>query len=394
MKNVIKKLTYLLCASVLCIGAVTGCGEEEPPVQIEVVSSDAINLPESDTSVSEDVPEEPVVEAEELPEGMTRSSLTNEIVPFSVAAARPIAVMVPMDQCAQPDYGNSRAGVMYEALVEGSITRTMCVIEDWEDMEKIGNIRSTRPYFIYWSWEWDAILLHDGGPAIYINDLIARDLTNNISGLGFRESSRPAPHNEYYTAAIVDSNCESKGYQKDHRDTFEYNHFNFVPFGGQADLAASYDDALEVYTVDLANCYPVTKSRFEYNPEDGLYYRFIYGEPHMDNYDESNPVQLSFSNIILQRCIGGSLDDHDYRALEVHKTTEDGWYITNGHAIHVTWEKTSDTAPTRYYDDNGNQIQMSTGKTMICILQDGGSGNLDFIFKDSNGNNVSASFNR
>lgn len=41
--------------------------------------------------------------------------------------------------------------------------------------------------------------------------------------------------------------------------------------------------------------------------------------------------------------------------------------------IHVNWEKTSDYGATRYYDDNGDEIVLNAGKTMICIVEDGDS---------------------
>ena len=51
--------------------------------------------------------------------------------------------------------------------------------------------------------------------------------------------------------------------------------------------------------------------------------------------------------------------------------THDGYYFTKGKAIHIRWEKTSDYEPTRYYDDNGNEIQLNTGKTYIAVAQAG-----------------------
>ena len=36
-------------------------------------------------------------------------------------------------------------------------------------------------------------------------------------------------------------------------------------------------------------------------------------------------------------------------------------------------KKTADYSPTRYYDDDGNEIKLNTGKTMICIVEDGDS---------------------
>ena len=49
----------------------------------------------------------------------------------------------------------------------------------------------------------------------------------------------------------------------------------------------------------------------------------------------------------------------------------DAWFITRGKIIKCTWEKDSEFGATRYYDDYGNEITMNTGKTMVCIVEDG-----------------------
>lgn len=386
----LKKLGLFLLTTVMTTSLIYGCGNNTTDTNIsdnsaaEVIDFSDIGLAEPSTSTpapTTDAVEE--IPDDDLPPGYFRSSLTNLPVTEDVYMHRPIAIMIPSDRVAQPQYNNSKAGVMYECLVEGSITRTMCVIEDWQGLDKIGNVRSARDYFIYWSLEWDSILLHDGGP-FYINELINQSTTNNISGRGFRDSSRSAPHNEYYSADIVNQYASSYNYTLWHRtDIYQPDHFKFAPNGGQTDLTASYSNTYEVYTLDLSNCYPVTKSKFVYDPATNLYYRYIYGEPHMD---AANDEQLSFSNIIIQNTYGYSRDAKDYRIYQCHDNTRDGWYITNGHAIHITWTKTTDYEPTRYYDDNGNQIVMSTGKTMICVLQDGGGANLDAMFIDQAGN--------
>ena len=45
-----------------------------------------------------------------------------------------------------------------------------------------------------------------------------------------------------------------------------------------------------------------------------------------------------------------------------------GYYVTNGKAIPVTWEKKSMTEPTRYYDANGAEISLNTGKTYVALV--------------------------
>ena len=70
-------------------------------------------------------------------------------------------------------------------------------------------------------------------------------------------------------------------------------------------------------------------------------------------------------------------DQKGYLAFQCHDTTRDGWFFTNGKGIHVTWKKASDYGATRYYDDDGNEILLNTGKTMVCILADGDSFTVD-----------------
>ena len=70
---------------------------------------------------------------------------------------RPIAVMMSNIKSGCPQYGIEKAAVIYEAPVETRITRLMGIFEDWEDIEKIGYIRSSRDYFVYSALEHDAI---------------------------------------------------------------------------------------------------------------------------------------------------------------------------------------------------------------------------------------------
>ena len=84
------------------------------------------------------------------------------------------------------------------------------------------------------------------------------------------------------------------------------------------------------------------------------------------------------SNVLVQFTYHEVRDAKGYLAFQCIDSTRDGWYFTNGRGIHVTWEKSSDYGTTHYYDDNGNEIQLNTGKTMVCIVEDGDT----FAFED------------
>ena len=121
--------------------------------------------------------------------------------------------------------------------------------------------------------------------------------------------------------------------------------------------------------IDMAGCFPVTKSTLTYDEEKGVYLKTLYGSAQKDALTGE---QLSFANIVIQRTYHETRDDNGYLAYQMHDTTRDGYFITKGKMIHITWEKTSDYSPTKYFDDNGQEITFNTGKTMIFVIQEKG----------------------
>ena len=366
-----KKLSVLLLIALSSALLITGCGKEKEPEVIE----EAVVIETPEEIIEEEVVEE--TEEEDLPpeEGMVRSRLTNEWVSEEVGNLRPLAVMVPNDKSALPQYNLSNADLLYECLVEGEITRLMGVYGDWTELERVGNIRSCRDYFIYWAFEWDAIYVHAGGP-FYIDEVVGRKDTHNLnaltapSGVFYRTTDRSAPQNLYLDGSDIYNEASRLGYPLSIREDYsEPVHFQFATSNAPNTLE-QYSESSVVKKIDMANAYPVTKTWFEYNEEDGLYYRFQKPSngPHMD---AATNTQLAFKNVLIQFTYHEVRDAKGYLAFQCIDSTRDGWYFTNGRGIHVTWEKSSDYGTTRYYDDNGNEIQLNTGKTMVCIVQDG-----------------------
>lgn len=310
---------------------------------------------------------------------MVRSRLTNEWIDKEIAGQRPIAVMIPNESNAIPQYNLSEASVLYEANVEGKITRLMAIFENWQDLKRIGNIRSTRTYYAYWAFEWDAFLVHYGGP-YYINDLMEQEETENIDGLSgagsafYRTKDRPEPHNVYTDGSLLSEQIASDGYSLSYRDMTDEEHFHFTDKANPNALTQYKEAAQNATYIDMSGSYPLTRCYFEYNEEDGLYYRYqhlsgVSDEPHTD----ASGTQLSFKNILVQFVKQEVLDDRGYLVLQCHDDTRDGWFFTNGKGIHVNWKKGSDYEATRYYDDNGEEIVLNTGKTMICIVNENDS---------------------
>ena len=311
-------------------------------------------------------------------ESNTLSVYTNEPVSSSLANQRPIAIMMPTDSAAQPSYGIGRAAVLYEIMEEGGISRQMALIPDWQGMSRIGNVRSCRLYYINIAREWDPILIHFGGVAYMKGSIDAPDI-NNISGtyeygtggkapgagFFFRTDNRPAPHNAYISSSGILKACAQQGYQTSLRDGYyNSNHFTFA--AGVNDLSQYGSQARSAEGIDLAKIFTYTKTDLNYSASESVYYKDLHRKAQVDAITGK---QLTFENVIIQNANWRQLDKKGYLDFDVMDTTEDGWYCTKGKAIHITWKKETNYGPTRYYDDNGNEIQMNTGKTYIAVAE-------------------------
>lgn len=377
MRRIKTWLILITFAAFLC-----ACSPDNTPgpiIQETNPPSDSTQVPPPITSSN--VPFNIVVEDDSKPprEGMVRSRLTNEWIDAAAASTRPIAVMTPNELSAIPHYNLSEASVLYEANVEGRMTRLLAIYEGWENLSKIGNVRSLRTYYAYWAFEWDAFIVHYGGP-FFINDLLEEPTTQTIDGnlssdsaAFFRSADRLAPHNGYATGSGLASVIRQKDFSFAYRGLTADQHFTFTT-KALPNALTQYPSASNATYIDMSGCYPLTRCYFEFNEDDGLYYRFqhLSGSTDGPHVDAATGRQLSFKNILVQNTKYEELGE-GYLAFQCHDTTRDGWYFTNGRGIHVNWEKTGDYDATKYYDDYGNEIVLNAGKTMICIVKEGES---------------------
>lgn len=368
-----KKIQAALLIAAASAMVFTGCGSQDEPVTgTDVIVETAVT--ETETATEETV-EEVVDDSVPPAEGMVRSKLTNEWIDEALYDQRPIAVMMPNESSAVPHYGLSEASVLYECNVEGSMTRMMAIFDDYESLEKIGNIRSLRDYYAYWAFEWDAVICHFGGP-YYIDDVIAKSTTDNLNGNVlsdpfFRSSDRSAPHNAYANGTLIKGIMEAKKIETTDRGLADETHYNFTTPSAPNTLT-QYSSAEDAAYINMTGCYPVTRCYFEYNKEDGLYYRSqnLSGASDGPHIDGANGEQLTFKNILIQSCDYAVRDQKGYLWFST-VDSGDAWFATEGKIIKCTWKKDSEFAATRYYDESGNEITLNTGKTMVMIIENG-----------------------
>ncbi|MCR5735644.1 MAG: DUF3048 domain-containing protein [Lachnospiraceae bacterium] len=335
-------------------------------------TAQATQAVKDDTSVNDPV-DTPAEETEVIPEGMMRSYLSGNLVDEKIGNRRPLAIMLNNLEAAQPMSGISYADVVYEFVVEGGITRLMGLFENYDDLDKIGSIRSCREYFVYTALEFDAIYMHFG-QAAYAVDLLGRDYVDNLNGLGeagdtcfYRTTDRQAPHNVYTSKAGIDAGIKKLGYRENHYDGFKRKFL----FCGLDEEVTNEGGNVATY---MAPNYKINKPWFEYNEETGKYDRYQYGGPQIDDLTGET---LSYDNVIFQYNKWVQLDEKDYLAFDCHAGGLIQ-YFTKGHYVVGQWQKditdvkdgNVDLAPVKYYDMEGNEIEINNGKTFICVIQD------------------------
>ncbi len=298
-------------------------------------------------------------------DSLYRSELTNEWITASIQTQRPVAIIVDNEKIALPHYGLSTSDVVYEitnSLKNDGVTRFMVLKKDWTKITQFGSIRSVRPTNLQLAPEWNAVVCHDGGP-FYIKPYLANPYVDNFSG-GFTRinNGKAREFTEYVTGNDLIQRFNSNKCSTQYNAYYPGPHYLFAPDDAPNTLATA-PGAVGCSRINLP--YKHNKPNLTYNAQTGLYYYAEYGKAHVD--PGNNNAQLSFKNLLIQNTTYTPLDANGYLVFNTIGAGT-GYYITNGKAIPITWSKASDTDPTRYYDANGSQILLNTGRTYVAIV--------------------------
>lgn len=362
-----KLLPFLLSATLAC-GLMIGCGsssEEETRVTAVDLTEE---LNEETGEQTEETQETEEIVEEENHEGMYRSELTNEWIDESLQNQRPVAIMVDNELTALDHYGLTQADIVYEMMnstANGEITRFMCIVKDYASITQFGSIRSTRPTNLMIVPEYNAILVHDGGP-FYIDAYLTNAWVDHLSG-GFSHiaNGKAYEFTEYVTTGEIESRLSSANIDVDYNEWYQGAHFQFANETDPVVLSEE-SGSIDCTLVDLP--FPHNSSQLDYDEESGTYLYSEYGDPHIDLANDNQ--QLAFTNVILQCASVTQYDENGYMQFNILLESGEGYYITGGSAIPITWSKGMDYQQTKYYDLSGNEITLNTGKTYIALVSE------------------------
>lgn len=352
----INKTTRKACwclMMVLTVMLLGGCGGSKEPEELDY---------EAQQPVTEQQTAEAEQESVDTHEGQAQSKLTGLWIDEEKADLRPYAIMINNIKFVNPQSGISEASVMYEALAEGGITRLMGIFEDFST-DRIGSIRSARHYYASVAAEYDAIFVHYGETK-YATSKIAELGIDNLSGLEgvveplvfYRDNSIKAPHNAFASYEGILAGTEKKGYRTEREADWE-NHYTFY----EEDTELTEGQAVTKVELGFSS---YTTPYFEYNEAEKTYGRFQFDGAHVD---ANTGEQLKFKNIIIQLVKEWDIDKNGYQTMDIENSSGEGYYITNGKMVPITWQKNESTGKMHYYGADGEILKVNAGKTFVAL---------------------------
>ncbi|MEP7166633.1 MAG: DUF3048 domain-containing protein [Candidatus Woesebacteria bacterium] len=307
---------------------------------------------------------------------------------------RPLFVMIENHPDARPQSGLGSADIVYEAVVEGGITRFMagfyCAAQAKDVI--VAPVRSARQMFIDYASEYDfPLYAHVGGANNYGNDGTDSrvralehlsdykwSVNNDIDGMGVsfpvfarnynRVPSRPDPATEHTMESSTErlwtfaaskrslTNVDSKGVDWSK---------GFVKWAFADDAAESARGSVKTVSYEFWSGLSAFAVKWDYDSTTNAYFRNMAGEKHIDMNDQK---QLVAKNVVI-------LFEKEESSVDVHKHvyyttigTGKALVFQNGQQIEATWSKKDRLGRLSLVDKKGQAIKFVRGKIWISVL--------------------------
>lgn len=272
---------------------------------------------------------------EDLEEAMTRIPQSEDNPVYGIA--------LDNHPNARPQHGLSQASTVYEFEVEGRTTRYLALFAKLPG--KVGPIRSAREHSIMLAWENNVNFITASASRDNLKKLKEWGVsyTNGLSHSAFyRDNARWAPHNLYVNLSTLGEGTRNPG--------------NVLRPGN----ISRQGRAANTLAIEYSSNYRVS---YRYVPSEEAYQRMINGSLHRD----ATGAPIWARNIIVQ------YTDHPRDLWG--RTTPDVLgqgaidYYVSGQHFKGTWKKDSPSGPTRFYYEDGQEIERIYGQTWIQITR-------------------------
>ena len=407
-----KKIISLILALALLLGVTAAVAE---PTAIDGTSSRGIKInsaglnPSADEMIAQNISPTTGRRLDEIsvPDGFFGTVVSGQYQPIMVQisnAGNGIGVSTKGELYAVAPINGSYADVVYEACQKkgGGESRMTMIFSDTVP-DYVGFVRSTRLTHPRIRQEWDCAFCTSGYSTADVPDEWARlgvpnpaspNRTKKDPGLVY-VGDYPKVWSDYVWRLHPISDANSEVYElakivqnivpKDHvpaNHTFKFT--DEIPSGG---------DSGEIIYVTFGNKYE-TDSRLEYNAANNEYIRYVAVKnsedlPYTESVlvspqikkvknSEGNTVKkivaqdrvlgnkITFNNVIIQSI------KMDWRgAVRPDPNlvgTGNADYFMGGKHLQGVWERKDDNSRTVFYDENGEEIELQRGRTLIILM--------------------------
>lgn len=263
-------------------------------------------------------------------------------------------IMLENSPSSRPQSGLKDAGIVYEAIAEGGITRYAALYQESRP-QLIGPVRSLRPYYLDWMAPYDAAIAHVGGSFNALQTVrngTFKDIDQFFNGSYYwRSTDRVAPHNVYTSFDRLDALNQKKGFTSS----------TFTP------LARKTDQIPETPAVNIIHI-PVSSAtynvRYEYDKATNTYTRFLGGAPHTDR----EAGQIKPKTVIAMKVPTQLGFEDGYREQMTTNGHGTAYVFQDGSVVEGIWRKDGQKNQITFYDKNAHIIALNPGQTWITVV--------------------------
>lgn len=283
------------------------------------------------------------------------SPLTGNPVPDEASTKQAVTgIMIENSPDARPQSGLKDAGVVFEAIAEGGITRFLALYQEAKP-QLIGPVRSVRLYFVDWLTAFDASIAHVGGSAhalSLVRNGSYRDIDQFFNGAYYwRATDRYAPHNVYTSFDRLDALNNKKGFTSS----------TFTSWTRVDGKASTKPDASQI---DVKVSSPLFNSHYDYDVTTNTYIRSEGGKKHLDR--EGGEIRPSV--VVTLNTEMYAIQEDGTR--EQIRTTGSGvaHIFQNGIVTTATWTKPDIGSQIAFTDASGAPIKLNRGQMWITAV--------------------------
>jgi hypothetical protein len=289
--------------------------------------------------------------------GKIRHPLNGEFMEKEEELSIPVAAVIDNHKKARPAYGLEMADIVFEAEVEGGITRYLAIFKDAQKIKKLGPIRSARPYFVDWANGISALFVHCGGSPQALAKIAAsgvKDINEFYNSPYFeRDNNIKRPHNIFTSGEKLKRFLKNSSYKKTIQSIEPWNF-------KKKNNTIEEENKQEEISIEYKPPYNV---KWKYKKGEG-YIRYL----NNSLYRTGDNNIIKASNVIIQ-INPAKVRDEKLRLKMDTLGAGKVFVCSNGSCQKGEWRKKSSSDRIQYYTKDGKIMPLIPGLTWTQVVK-------------------------